>query len=227
MRERLTADYPASPLYRSELARSHHNLGLLLNALGRRAEADAAYRTALAIREKLVADYPAVPDYRSDLAGCQHNLGLLLNALGRPVEAEAAYRAALALHEKLVAEHPDVPDYRKHLEVTSVALATLLVNAGKVTDAVAIAGRIADRPSLSADRLYDCAFVFAQASAAANNPDAKAHAACATDLLRRAVAAGYRDIPKMLKDTDRTALRRDDFAAFLWDLADGLPPAPR
>ncbi|HEX4591734.1 MAG TPA: hypothetical protein VH120_17485, partial [Gemmataceae bacterium] len=46
-------------------------------------------------------------------------------------------------------------------------------------------------------------------------------------MLRQAVAAGYRDIPRLLADADLAPLRnRADYADLLWDLADS-PPAEK
>jgi tetratricopeptide (TPR) repeat protein len=196
----------------------------LFEELGKPADAEAAYRAALAIQERLAAEFPAVPGYRSDMADSHHSLGLLLAGLGKRAEAEAAYRAALALFEKLASEHPDVPDYRTGQDRTSLALGGLWVADGKVADAVATADRIAGGKAPAADTLYGCACVFARASAAENNPDADAHAGRAVALVRQAVDGGYRNIPHMLTDADLGPLRRrDDFAALIWDLADGLP----
>ena len=103
------------PEYRKDLARSHNNLGILLNNLGKRPEAEEQYRKALAIQEKLAAEFPAVPDYRKDLAPSHNNLGILLAGLGKRPEAEEQYRKALAIQEKLVAEFPAVPQYRVDL----------------------------------------------------------------------------------------------------------------
>src|SRR5262245_6695817 len=62
---------------------SHHaNLGTLLTGLGRRAEAEAHLRRAVALGEQVVAAVPA-PDYRRELALSQTRLGLWLAELGR------------------------------------------------------------------------------------------------------------------------------------------------
>jgi hypothetical protein len=58
---------------------------ILLAGLGKRAEAEAACRQALAIREKLASEYPAVPQYRLELVGSHNSLGVLLSGLGLPV----------------------------------------------------------------------------------------------------------------------------------------------
>ena len=62
IREKLAADNPAVTEFRSDLADSHNNLGILLSETGRPTEAEAEHREALAIQEKLAADNPAVTD---------------------------------------------------------------------------------------------------------------------------------------------------------------------
>ena len=48
----------------------------------------------------------------------------------------------------------------------------------------------------------------------------------AVDMLCRAIAKGYTDIPHLLTDADLVPLRgRADYADLLWDLAD-MPAAP-
>jgi hypothetical protein len=52
-------------------------------------------------------------------------------------------------------------------------------------------------------------------------------AARAVELLRLSSVQGDTDINLMLNGSDLDPLRRrDDFAALLWDLADGAPPTP-
>jgi tetratricopeptide (TPR) repeat protein len=84
------------PQYRLELAGSHNNLGNLLVVLGRRTEAEAAYRQALLLQEKLAADLPAVPQYRLELAGSQVNIGNLFRASKQPEQALQWYANAIA-----------------------------------------------------------------------------------------------------------------------------------
>jgi hypothetical protein len=69
LQQKLTADFPAVPEYRHDLALSQGNLGSLLRASGKLAEAEAAHRRALDQYEKLAAEFPAVPRYRAELAG--------------------------------------------------------------------------------------------------------------------------------------------------------------
>jgi tetratricopeptide (TPR) repeat protein len=105
----LAADFPHVPRYRQELAKCHHNLGLLLAGLGQRPQAEAEHRRALALHEQLAAAFPTVPINRQALATSHNNLGRLLQDLGKGSEAEAEYRQALALQRQLAADFPNVP----------------------------------------------------------------------------------------------------------------------
>jgi Flp pilus assembly protein TadD len=108
---------------------------VLLEATGRVAEAEKAYRQALQLYERLVAEHPQVPQYRQELATTHNNLGVLLQATGRVADAEKAYRQALQLRERLVAEHPQVPEYRQELATTHNNLGVLLQATGRVAEA--------------------------------------------------------------------------------------------
>jgi serine/threonine protein kinase len=150
--EKLAADFPAVPVYRSNVAVSHCNLGDLLRDLGKRDEAEAAYRQALAIQEKVVADFPAERRYRLSLAYHHASLGILLEGVGKPGEAEVAYRQALAIREKLVADFPAILDYRESLAGSAFALGNVLNVMGKRAEAeAAYRQALAVREKLAAD----------------------------------------------------------------------------
>ncbi|HWZ67205.1 MAG TPA: tetratricopeptide repeat protein [Stellaceae bacterium] len=88
-------------LVRPDLSDSHNNLGNVLYALGRPAEAEASCREALRLRP----DYPEA----------HINLGNALHALGRPAEAEASHREALRLR-------PENPEAHNNLGIVLYAL---------------------------------------------------------------------------------------------------------
>ena len=98
--QKLVDDNPAVTQFRLFLAKHHSSLGTLLSNTGKPSEAEAEYRTAMAIEQKLADDNPAVTQFRSTLAGSHHNLGSLLSATGKPSEAEAEYRKAIAISEE-------------------------------------------------------------------------------------------------------------------------------
>jgi tetratricopeptide (TPR) repeat protein len=127
-----------------DLAGSHYNLGNLLTDLGKRTEAEAAHREALAIREKMAAHYPAVPAYRQELATSHNVLGLLLAGMGQRAQADEAYRRALAIQEKLAADFPAVPAYRTHLGGSQCNFGHLLRDSNEPEQALPWYGRAMD-----------------------------------------------------------------------------------
>jgi tetratricopeptide (TPR) repeat protein len=138
IQEKLAAEFPAAPEYRSGLAQSHINLGNLLAGRGKPmepVEGEEHYRMALAIQEKLAAEFPTAPDYRKNLALIHNNLGLLLAGLGKPVEAEEQYRNGLAIRVKLAADFPAAPDYRSELAASHHNLGLLFGDLGQPVEA--------------------------------------------------------------------------------------------
>jgi serine/threonine-protein kinase len=133
-------------------AHAQFRVARLLSELGQQsAEAEAAYRAALAILERLAADFPGAFKYRGNLALSHNNLGLLLAGLGRRAEAEAEHRTALALLEKLAADYPQ-PNYRRALAGSHGNLGTLLSNLGRQAEAEAEhRAALALREKLAAD----------------------------------------------------------------------------
>ena len=74
-----------------ELATAHYNLGVLLNDLGRKEDAEEEYREAIRIK----------PDY----VAAHNNLGFLLDDLGRREDAETEYREAIRIKPDYAAAH--------------------------------------------------------------------------------------------------------------------------
>jgi hypothetical protein len=102
------------------------------------------------------------------------------------------------------------------------------VRAGNHAKAVAEVNSLIAAEEAAAIALYDFACVYALASAAvkdAKNPDADAprlageYAARGVELLRQAVAKGYKDIDHLKKDDDLKALHeREDYKKLLESL---------
>ena len=113
------------------------NQGVLLNRTGRRMEAEAAWRKALAIFLKLAAEQPADQVVRVRAGRCYANLGLVLDQTGRRRDSELAYRQALAIFERLVAESPDDSSHRYELAGALLLLGWTPVDAGRPLEAEA------------------------------------------------------------------------------------------
>jgi hypothetical protein len=109
-----------------------------------------------------------------------------------------------------------------------IARAFALARSGAAARAVTAADEMAAEPRLPIVVVYNVACVYALAITGLPPAEAEAAAAKAMSVLRRAVAAGFRNGAHMIKDPDLTAIRgRPDFAELLWNLADFAPQAPR
>ena len=105
----------ADPEVRKELARTESSMGIVLMALGRHAEAEAAHRRALALRAALAREAPDVPEYRQDQARSHGHLGDVLKATGRYREALGEFDRSVALAEALAADAPRDPRFRQDI----------------------------------------------------------------------------------------------------------------
>ncbi len=108
---------------------------------GKVAEAQAAYRKAIALQQKLARDFPNIPSYRFDLAGSHLGLADVFRQTGRLKEAEAGIREAVALLERLVAEFPAVGPYRQELARAYEQLSQVMRATGRANEAEALLRR--------------------------------------------------------------------------------------
>lgn len=118
--ERLSTEDPKNN--RIALSASYMRMAEGMEARGRTAEADAAWRKAFEAAELLIRDFPAIPAGREQLARCfvERSAALtdrwqrLRNPTSSPGlldEAAEGYRKSLALWEQLAKEHPDAAWY--------------------------------------------------------------------------------------------------------------------
>jgi tetratricopeptide (TPR) repeat protein len=96
------------------------NLGLVYGALGRRADAELAYREALSIRRELGSARPDV--YRPALARTLDNIGDFYRDATRFSDAAAAYGEALLIYRLLAGSNPS---YAQNVESVIRRLARL------------------------------------------------------------------------------------------------------
>ena len=107
LRQDLVKDYPRIPEYRLRLARVDHNLGALLESVGRGDEAEKTYRRAIVLLSKVLEEFPRAAAYRFQLATIYANLGHLLVANNDNPGAEKVLLSANKLLEELIADNPD------------------------------------------------------------------------------------------------------------------------
>ncbi len=133
--QQLVADFPTGPEFRDELARSHHNRGILLSAQGRWPEAKQDYEHALGLYTQPWADVPSRPEFRQELAMIHNNRGNLLRQTGRPQEAEADFNQALAVQKQLTADFPSRTEFRQDLAMSYNNRGNLLRAKGALEEA--------------------------------------------------------------------------------------------
>jgi tetratricopeptide (TPR) repeat protein len=229
---KLAADFPDQIEYRRELAAGNNNLGVVYRATGRWKEARVAYAEAVAIHRQLAVDYPTQPDLRRGLAGALGNLAHLCNlrddfsaAKGYLEEAEPHLLAALKAN-------PRNPEYRQvqrsNLMLMAGTNACLKDRAGVIRAAERIRSLGWNPPSDTYDAACSVANCIGIAQrhawldAAQRKEAVQFYSERAMELLRDAVAKGWKDVAQMKKDTDLDGLRpRDDFQQLLGELERG------
>jgi serine/threonine protein kinase len=99
----LLADAPKQPEYRTELARTYHNEGLLFRKKGLVKEAQQSFEQAVGQRESLAREFPDNTSIARDLAQSTYWLGTTLARVkGGQKKAEQDYRAAIDMQKKLL-----------------------------------------------------------------------------------------------------------------------------
>jgi tetratricopeptide (TPR) repeat protein len=116
--EQFGSQQSSDPRIRQKTAQANLRVGAIQERLGQEAQAETAYRHALAISTQLVEEFPNQVDNRQILARCYSSLGGWLgNLMGfRPCqELEQAYAEAVRLQKQLVQEFPANLQYQHDL----------------------------------------------------------------------------------------------------------------
>jgi tetratricopeptide (TPR) repeat protein/aminoglycoside phosphotransferase (APT) family kinase protein len=226
--------HPDVPNFRAALASSHFNIGVVLEHTGQPAEALAAHAKARGIRQQLADAHPAVTRYQQDLASSHYNIGVVLEKQGQLAEALAAYAKARDIRQKLADVHPTAPEYQRDVADSLYRFGLVQRRSGRPAAASAsfrkAIGILEGLSTLTSQDHYNLACDYALLTGIAAEPGAKMTAAegqAAADralaTLRRAIAAGYRNLDWMRRDTDLDPLRkRPDFQKMLADLEKDL-----
>jgi serine/threonine-protein kinase len=231
IRQKLADENPNVSPIQSELADSLLALGWLLIRVGKPTESIDYFSREEAIWKTLSDANPTVAKYQKSLANCQTNLATSLIRLGRLGEARKRCERAVAICEALMSANPNLPKYR-------ATLAEGLLRFGQVREAERdLVGALADwRRAVElfgSVRSLNSEFVFLFAACHAllssmsiqlgsgiSAGESDSQADRAMDLLRRAVAVGYRDPVMFRSETALDPLRsRDDFRLLLMDMA--------
>ena len=128
LQQGLVDEFPATPLYRRQLARSHNNLGNVLQDLGDRMAARAMLERAIATFRQMAAGASDSAEDRESLARSLTSLGYFLFRQRDRTAARAAFDEAVAIKSQLVSDFPKAEKYRQELATSYNNLGVLLVD---------------------------------------------------------------------------------------------------
>jgi serine/threonine-protein kinase len=212
--EQLAKAHPEVPEYQADLALTYNNLGNLQVDSGRAGAALDWYARAMEALQAALTIDPMHAKARRYLRNAHWSRAQALTRLARHAEAARDWGRVIDL-----VDGPLRPAFRLQLAVS-------LARAGDHAQAVAEASALAEAKDADATMVYNAACVGAQASAAVKNDTTLAdrYAARAVELLREAVAKGFKDVEHLKKDSDLDRLRgRDDFKKLVAELESGAP----
>jgi tetratricopeptide (TPR) repeat protein len=217
----------AGPEDWQSLARSEARLGSVYYFTGRPGQAEQIMQQSLLTFEKLVREHPDVPEFTYDLGRCHLELARTAELGDRLDVAVARYDKAIAILDDALSKGYEAA--RESAVKARGQRAITFAKQGNYARATGEAEALARREGLTGLNVYDVACVYSRSSAAAGrdeqlSPADRArikaqHAERAMDLLKRAVAMGYRHPAVMKSDHDLDAIRdRADFRKLLAEL---------
>jgi tetratricopeptide (TPR) repeat protein len=127
----LATAYPGMVSYRLELARSHSRLGMLYQAQGQLALAEAELRQAGALFKALPDDMAGAHSLLAEADAVRQNLVSVLYRRGRLAEAEAVLRENVARLEASARGSPGAAEHRVWLGRALTVLGAWLLDAGR------------------------------------------------------------------------------------------------
>jgi serine/threonine protein kinase len=134
--EALAKEFPERPLYREEVASSHHLLAVFLRQAGRLKDAETQERLALAALEENQARSSSDEAFER-LSQSLSYLALILNGQGRLPEAADAARQAVSAARQAVASSPENRPWRTNLALLLDNQAGTLAKLGQSDAAIA------------------------------------------------------------------------------------------
>jgi tetratricopeptide (TPR) repeat protein len=204
-------------------------LGLTYQYLGERAQADAEFRQGIVEGERLRKGNPTVINVRVRLSRLYNNQGDLQVENGQLADGRRSFERGLELAEEVARQDQAHSDNQSNMGSSLRGIGKALLKDGKPVEALASLEKavaiLAKLPEPDPVDLFDLSRAQAVAAAVAHGKrqptpaeqDRRArYAEEAVKTLRRAVAAGYRNVPRLRAEVDFNALRqREDFQALL------------
>ncbi|HTK74289.1 MAG TPA: protein kinase, partial [Gemmataceae bacterium] len=219
--ELLRIEPDPAPTVLKDLATVHENRALLMKDLGRPAESLARWRQSAQAQATLVALRPELPDEHASLARIQVTLAGLQD--DKPAKAIVALREAVREQRQAVRLAPRRADHAAMFAAYAAALVEALMNAGDhaaTSEAATDLGR--DLPAESPQWPRIAGFVarsirLAREDTMLSVDDraivAKRYGDQALGILKRSMAAGFKDAAKLKDSPDLEPLRTGEWRA--------------
>jgi serine/threonine-protein kinase len=239
--EQLAGAHPSVADYSDGLGRVLYLMGELHLQAQELDQAGAHLEKALAVFRRLASQDRKEPDFQEGLTRTLGDL-LLLGSLylhaDQVPRGAAVLEMALTHGERLARDYPGRPDYQDLLARLRALQACSLSRQGEHGRATVAAEAAAAGTLPGASVLYDAACAYALGSAVVRR-DGKVgegdrrrleqqYASRAVELLRQAIAQGYKNVAHLKKDTDLDTLRgRDDFKELLAQLEKAKAREPK
>jgi serine/threonine-protein kinase len=206
--QELTDQHPSVTRYAAHLGAVLGNLGNLASDTDRPQAALDFYARAIATLEDLLRRVEHDASARRFLRNAYRARAETLMRLGQPAEATPDVERALVLDQG-----PDLSE-------TRLLQASNWAHLGEHAKAAAAVEEILKPGHLGGDLLCEAACVYGRSAAAVGAGSlAERYAARAVELLRQAVAKGYKDAAYVKKNADLDSLRqREDYRKLLADL---------
>jgi serine/threonine protein kinase len=237
--EQLSTEHPDIDAYRDAQAEVVLWIGVSHRIAGRIDDALRWLERSLVLSQRLAVDLPVVVRYRNRVGMVHNQLSVAYTRMALSAESLRSAGRALEIFERLAGDHPDIVPLQTQLALSLGQLGSMHQGLGHRDEARLYLERscsvLEHHPQPEPVDLYNLACSRARLAGLAEaesvgrpspgRDPGLVQAAAAMTALRRAIAAGYKNLPDMIRDPDLDPLRsRSDFQLLLMDLA--MPDAP-
>ncbi len=229
LQEQLIAQYPDATDYWQKLINTFFNLTELYLSLDRSREVEANYHRFVKMLERRVDSFPKMPEHKHELGVVLNNFATFLLRRDKLTEAGRQLREAIHYQQAALKDNPKQAGFRLALCGHYLSLADTLVQLedhGEVTrvmteliDVAAASWQDYPRAASLQARCIRLAEQDKRLAAAKRTELVQRYGDQAMNLLRRALAQGYKDVNSLKKAAEFEPLRtREDFRKLLADL---------
>jgi tetratricopeptide (TPR) repeat protein len=218
-------DHPNVPDFQRRLERVLISMSEVQTRLGLIEQRLAAYEEACELQIRLAEADPNQAELASRVGVTQHNRAMTLLELNRPMDAWPVAAAAVDWHRRALARRPDCLPYQRRLAANYALQAGVGRALGQYDAAIDAIHKILELWPSDRDELHRCVREFAlTATVAKDRPETRARCIeLAVATLRRAVAAGFRDVETVRNDAVLAPLQADpEFQAIVKQLSTKL-----